>query len=173
MEVKLARKNGTLKIEIDGTMYEPLSFKSFRPTERNITDFYNAGVRLFSILSSGLNSILGVPYSLYGESWIGKDNYDFSVDDKQIDLFIKCAPEGYFALMFQLDTRKWYIEEENCPDSFTSLSQIAGNSKWRHAAAEYMKAIIRHVEEKYPDRFYGIFSSRRNNNGMVQRPGLF
>lgn len=31
MEVKLARKNGTLKIEIDGTMYEPLSFKSFRP----------------------------------------------------------------------------------------------------------------------------------------------
>ena len=102
-----------------------------------------------SILSSGLNSILGVPYSLYGESWIGKDNYDFSVVDKQIDLFIKCAPEGYFALMFQLDTRKWYIEEENCPDSFTSLSQISGNSKWRHAAAEYMKAIIRHVEEKY------------------------
>ena len=157
MEVKLARKNGTLKIEIDGTMYEPLSFKSFRPTERNITDFYNAGVRLFSILSSGLNSILGVPYSLYGESWLGIDNYDFSVVDKQIDLFIKCAPEGYFALMFQLDTRKWYIEEEDCPDSFTSLSQIAGNSKWRHAAAEYMKAIIRHVEEKYPDRFYGYF----------------
>ena len=67
-KVKLTRKNGVLKVDIDGEIIEPLSFKSFRPTERNISDFARAGVKLFSILSSGMISLLEVPYSLYGES---------------------------------------------------------------------------------------------------------
>ena len=157
MQVSLKRVGGAVKIDIDGTAYEPLSFKSFRPTARNISDFYKAGVRLFSILSSGLNSILGVPYSLYGESWIGYDSYDFTPIDRQIELFLQNAPQGYFALMLQLDTRDWYIKKENCPNSFTNLSQIAGDSKWRAQAANYLKAVLNHVEEKYGDRFYGYF----------------
>ena len=157
MEVSLKRQNGVLKVEIDGVLYEPLSFKSFRPTARNISDFYKAGVRLFSILSSGLNSILGVPYSLYGESWVGENTYDFTPIDRQIDLFLAGAPEGYFALMLQMDTRDWYVRAENCPNSFTHLSQIAGNAKWRAAAADYLKAVLNHVENTYGDRFYGYF----------------
>lgn len=157
MESKLVRQNGTVKIDIDGKLYTPLSFKSFRPSDKNISDFYDAGLRLFSILTSGLNSMLTVPYSLFGESWIGFDTYDFDVVDKQIDMFIKNAPEGYFALMFQLDTRPWYMEAEGCPDTFKCLSQMAGNEKWRREAAKYLKAIITHVEEKYGDRFYGYF----------------
>ncbi len=158
MEVKLVKQNGALKININGKIIEPLSFKSFRPTDRNISDFYKAGVKLFSILTSGLNSILGVQYSLFGESWIGENKYDFSVVDRQIDLFIKNAPEAYFALMFQVDTRSWYLEQNSgCPDSFRCLSQIAGDKKWREAAGAYLKAIITHVEEKYGDRFYGYF----------------
>lgn len=157
MEVKLKRQNGTVKIDIDGKLYTPLSFKSFRPSDKNISDFYNAGLRLFSILTSGLNSMLAVPYSLFGESWVGFDTYDFEPVDKQIDMFIKNAPEGYFALMFQLDTRPWYMEAEDCPNTFWCLSQMAGNEKWRKEAAKYLKAIITHVEEKYGDRFYGYF----------------
>ncbi|MGN1120966.1 MAG: hypothetical protein ACI4RV_01285, partial [Eubacteriales bacterium] len=157
MQVSLKRVGGAMKIDIDGTVYEPLSFKSFRPTARNISDFYKAGVRLFSILSSGLHSILGVPYSLYGESWVGYDTYDFAPIDRQIELFLQNAPQGYFALMFQLDTRGWYIKNESCPNSFTNLSQIAGDPKWRSQAAKYLKAVIRHVEKEYGDRFYGYF----------------
>ncbi len=158
MEVKLVEKNGALKIDINGEIIEPLSFKSFRPTDKNISDFYRAGVKLFSILTSGLNSILGVQYSLFGESWIGENEYDFSVVDEQIDLFIKNAPDAYFALMFQVDTRAWYLEKnEGCPDSFRCLSQVAGNKKWRESASRYLKAIIRHVEEKYGEKFYGYF----------------
>ena len=158
MEVKLVKQNGALKININNEMIEPLSFKSFRPTDKNISDFYKAGVKLFSILTSGLNSILGVQYSLFGESWIGENEYDVSVVDEQIDLFRKNAPDAYFALMFQMDTREWYLEQnEGCPDSFRCLSQIAGNKQWRESAAAYLKAIINHVEEKYGDCFYGYF----------------
>ena len=61
MKVKTTRENGLLKIDIDGKLYDPLSFKSFRPNPQNISEFYKAGVRLFSVLSSGIICALGVP----------------------------------------------------------------------------------------------------------------
>ena len=96
-KVKLTRVNGALKVDIDGEIIEPLSFKSFRPTARNVSDFSKAGVKLFSILTSGVICALGVPYSLYGESWIGENEYDFKPIDKQIELFIENAPGAYYA----------------------------------------------------------------------------
>ncbi len=147
-----------LKVDIDGTLYAPLSFKSFRPNPQNVSEFYSAGVRLFSVLSSGIISALGVPYSHFGESWIGENKYDFSAVDKQMDMFIENAPDGYFAPMFQVDTRPWYLEaHEGVPNSFTHLSQIAHDEEWRRAAADYLKAVIMHCEEKYGDRIYGYF----------------
>ena len=157
MEVKLTRVGGSLKVDIDGNIYEPLSFKSFRPSARNISDFHKAGVRLFSILSSGMISMLGVPYSLYGESWVGDGQYDFEPVDKQIKLFLDNAPEGYFALMFQLDTRPWYAQKHGVPYSFTHLSQVCTDDTWRKDASAYMKALIEHVESHYGERFYGYF----------------
>lgn len=157
-QVKLTRRNGVLKVDIDGALFEPLSFKSFRPTARNISDFSKAGVKLFSILSSGMISMLGVPYSLFGESWVGDHQYDFDVIDKQIELFIQNAPDGYFALMIQLDTRPWYLEQHpGLAYTFTHLSQTVADETWRRDAADYLKAVLEHVEAKYGDRFYGYF----------------
>ena len=60
--------------------------------------------------------------------------------------------------MFQVDTRPWYLETHpEVPDSFLCLSQIAHDETWRKAAADYLKAVIRHCEEKYGDRIYGYF----------------
>lgn len=158
MNVSIKRDQGMLKVDIDGTFYAPLSFKSFRPNPRNVSEFYRAGVRLFSVLSSGVISALGVPYSRYGESWVGEHEYDFSAIDRQMDMFLENAPEGYFAPMLQLDTRPWYLAEHpGVPNSFSHLSQIAHDGAWRTAAAEYLKAAIRHCEEKYGDRIYGYF----------------
>jgi len=156
-QVKLTRSNGVLKIDIDGKLYDPLSFKSFRPTARNISDFAKAGVKLFSILSSGMISLLKVPYSLFGESWIGDREYDFAPIDKQIELFRENAPDCYFALMLQLDTRPWYCEKYGVPYTFTNLSQTISDEKWRNDACDYMTAVINHVEEKYGDIIYGYF----------------
>lgn len=155
---KVVNHNSTLKIEINGKMFNPLSFKSFRPNPQNVSEFYNAGVRLFSVLSSGVTSALGLPYSLYGESWTGDGKYDFSAIDSQMDMFIQNAPDAYFAPMLQLDTRSWYLKERSeIPNSFTNLSQIACDEAWKKAASDYMKAAIRHIEEKYGDKVYGYF----------------
>lgn len=155
---KVIRKNGCLKIDINGRIYDPLAFKSFRPNPQNVSEFYAAGVRLFSVLTSGVTSALGVPYSLYGESWIGENTYDFSAIDRQMDMFIENAPEAYFAPMIQLDTRDWYLEShDGIPNSFTHLSQIACDEEWKAAASDYMKAAILHIEEKYGDKVYGYF----------------
>jgi len=158
MNVKLTRHLGRLKVDINGKLYEPLSFKSFRPNPNNVSEFYSAGVRLFSVLTTGLTSALGVPYSLYGESWIGDGQYDFSAIDRQMDMFLENAPDAYFAPMIQVDTRDWYLKAHpDKPNPFTHLSQIAHDEQWRLAAAEYMKAAIRHCEEKYGECIYGYF----------------
>lgn len=157
-KAKVIRHNGCLKIDIDGQLFTPLSFKSFRPNHQNVSEFYRAGIRLFSVLTSGVTSALGVPYSLYGESWVGTYTYDFSAIDRQMDMFIENAPDAYFAPMLQLDTRNWYLEAHpEVPNSFTHLSQIACDETWKRQAADYMKAAIRHIEGKYGDRVYGYF----------------
>ncbi len=158
MDVSIKNDAGMLKISIDGKLYSPLSFKSFRPNPTNVSEFYNAGIRLFSVLSSGIINALGVPYSHFGESWVGNGEYDFSAIDKQMDMFIENAPDAYFAPMFQLDTRPWYLSEHpDMPNSFTHLSQTACYDIWKRDAAEYLKAVITHCEEKYGDKIYGYF----------------
>ena len=155
---KVVNHNGTLKIEINGKSYNPLSFKSFRPNPQNISEFYNAGVRLFSVLSSGVTSALGVPYSLYGESWI---ETVVTISPQSTDRWIclsKTRRTRIFAPMLQLDTRNWYLKEHpEVPNSFTNLSQIACDEAWKKAAADYMKATIEHIEAKYGDKVYGYF----------------
>ncbi len=158
MVCKLKRVNGVLKIDVDGVAYEPLSFKSFRPTPENISDFANAGVKFMSILISGRNCAYGIPYSLYGESWFGIDKYDLGVIDSQIDMFIKSAPDCYFALMIDINTREWWHEtHENFPNSYGWLSQMLYDSEWREETSKYIQTVISHVEEKYGDKFYGYY----------------
>lgn len=158
MQVSIKRDHGFLKVDINGTLYAPLSFKSFRPNPQNVSEFYEAGVRLFSVLSSGIISALGVPYSRFGESWVGECTYDFSAIDRQMDMFIENAPDAYFAPMLQVDTRPWYLEAHpDTPNSFTHLSWAAYDEAWKAASAAYIKAAIRHCEEKYGERIYGYF----------------
>lgn len=155
---RVAEENGISVIRIDDKNYAPVSFKTFRPTERNITDFYAAGIRLFNILSTGMTSALGVPYSFYGESWLDDEKYDFSVIDRQIDFFIEHAPEGYFMLMLCLDTREWWLKKyPDSPNSFLNLAQMEADPYWREMAAKYLQAVLTHVEEKYGDKVYGYF----------------
>ncbi len=158
MDVRIQKRNGTLKVVADGHAIDPLSFKSFRPTERNISDFSRAGVRLLCIFPSDINSYLGVPYSLFGPSWVGENQIDFAPIDRQIDLFMRAAPDGLFALMIQVDTRDWWLKQHpDCANSFFCLSQAAAYEPWRRDAAAYLQAVLRHTEEHYGGRFYGYF----------------
>ena len=158
MVASLRRENGVLKVDIDGKLYEPLSFKTFRPTEKNISEFAEAGVKLMSLVVSGLKCAYNIPYSLHGETWFGKGKYDFAPIDEQIELFMRNAPEAYFTVMIHLDTRDWWHEtHENFPRTFTHLSQAIADPEWRAATADYLKSAMQHIEDKYGERIFGYF----------------
>lgn len=158
MKSKIVKIHDTFYFQVDDTPLDSLAFKSFRPTEKNVKDFYNAGVRLFHVYVSGLPSGLKAPYSLYGETWFGDHIYDFTNLDKQIDFFKKNAPDGYVFINIHLDSREWWLKEnEGNPNSFTHLSQIACNEKWKKDTADYLKALIKHTEEKYNKFVIGYF----------------
>ncbi len=158
MRTSILDKNGVKYVAVDGKIIDTLSFKSFRPTSNNVGDFYKAGIRIFHVYCSGLMSALKVPYSQFGETWFGDKNYNFENLDKQIEFFKENAPDAYVFINVHLDVRAWWLEENpGNANSFTHLSQIAGNEKWKEDTADYLKALIAHVEEKYDDFVLGYF----------------
>ena len=156
MEAHIVQRNGRGQIQVDGKIMDAVSFKSFRPKDFNVEDFYRAGVRIFNVITTGLCSAYGMPYSVWGESWLGEDQYDFGAVDRQLDFFIEHAPEAYFVLNFHLDTRPWFLEKyRDAADSYQYLSQEAADVRWRRAAGAYLQALITHVEEKYGGKVIG------------------
>lgn len=158
MKTSIETKNGVKYVAVNGEIIDTLAFKSFRPTLNNVSDFYKAGVRIFHVYCSGLSSALKVPYSLYGETWFDDKKYDFTSLDEQIEMFMKTAPEAYVFINVHLDVRQWWLDQNpGRPNSFTHLSQIAADEKWRKDTADYLKALIEHTEEKYDDVVLGYF----------------
>ncbi|MDF2922284.1 MAG: hypothetical protein K0R57_1198 [Paenibacillaceae bacterium] len=158
MEVKLVYHKGKPFFQADGEQYSPLAFRSFRPDADNIAEFYGAGIRVMSLLVSGLQCSLDVPYSTYGDPWTGKGSYCFEPIDRQIALFRKHAPEAKLIIMLHLDTRDWWLKEhQGSPHSFDSLSQIAGYEPWRQDTSAYLEAAIAYIEEHYSQLVLGYF----------------
>jgi hypothetical protein len=155
LKVETVRENGVLKIRINGQIYEPWAFRSFRPGENTVSDFYGSGVRLMNQLHIGLNSTLKTPYSTFGEYWIGPESFDFSVIDKQMEMFQRNAPDAYFNIMLQLDTREWYLNKNpECSNTFWDLAQTAGYQKWRQDTSESLQKTLAYIEQKYGDRVF-------------------
>ena len=154
MKCRIVEQDGNKVFDIDGKIFAPAAFRSFRPTPANILQFYNSGVRLFQMIVSGRKNALGVKYSLFGETWVDSEQYDFSAFDKQMEMFIRIAPDGYFCVMIQLDAREWFIEKNKCPDSFRSFGKACFYEQWKKAAAAYLKAFIEYAEEKYGDKIF-------------------
>ena len=150
MTAKVRQVGGVPKIQIDDTIYDPLAFRSFRPESRNISEFYEAGVRLMNVFATGRNCTLDVPYSKFGAIWLGPGKYDFGNLDRQMELFLENAPDAYFNVMLQLDTRDWYLKANpECSDTYSNLVEMAGYPKWREDTAVYLRDTLQHVEEKY------------------------
>ncbi len=158
MVTKIEKINGKNTIVVDTKPISCLSFKSFRPSKNNISDFYKAGVKVNNMIVSSIVSALAVPYSLHGETWFGEGIYDFAAFDKQMELFRENAPDTYMMVHLHVDSRKWWHEQNpGRPESFYKLSQIAPDEKWRRDTADYIKAFIKYAESKYNDIIIGYF----------------
>ncbi|MDD6799956.1 MAG: hypothetical protein PUE85_06040 [Firmicutes bacterium] len=155
MTSKIILHNGNRVFEIDKKKYYPCAFRSFRPTPANVSLFYRNGIRLFQMQCSGINSTLGIPYSNYGGAWVGDHRFDFSALDRQMEMFQKFAPDGYFMLMVLLDMPDWWIKQHSCDcDSFLHIGESGFVKEWVEEATEYLKAFLEYAESRYGNRVF-------------------
>ena len=158
METKIVKIDGVNHLCLDGKVIDSLAFKSFRPTLNNVGDFYKAGVKIFHCFVSGLRSGLKMPYSAFGEVWFGPGDYRFENFDRQMEMFLQAAPDAYIFINLHLDTRQWWLDQNpGNANSFTHLSQVAANEKWRKDTDDFIKAFIDYAESKYPDTIIGYW----------------
>ncbi len=152
MYAKVVKQNDNYMFDINGKLFVPAAFRSFRPSPANVSLFYRNGIRLFQMQVCGINNTLQLPYSNYGGVWVGDHEYDFTPFDRQISMFRKFAPDGYFMIMLPLDMPDWWLKENNCEyDSYYHLGEAYYNQKWRQDASDYLQAFVRYAEEKYGD----------------------
>ena len=168
---RIVKKDGNSFFEIDGKFFVPAAFRSFRPTPANVSLFHRNGLKLFQMQCSGVDNSLSVPYSAYGGVWVGDHEYDFTVLDRQMAMFMKFAPDGYFMLFAVLDMPTWW-REKYCPDaySFYQLGNAYFEKKWVEDASDYLRAFVSYAEEKYGDRIYGYtFAAGGSNEWFLGR----
>ncbi|MBQ4515749.1 MAG: hypothetical protein II978_03055 [Clostridia bacterium] len=152
---KIVKHNENYMIEIDGKLFVPAAFRSFRPSPANVSLFHRNGIRLFQMQICGINNTLNMPYSQYGGVWVGDHEYDFSAFDRQMKMFQKYAPEGYFMVMIVLDMPDWWMKENNCKyGSYYHLGEAYYEKKWIADATDYLKAVLNYAEETYGDRIF-------------------
>ncbi len=170
MQAKIVNVNGYRKFEINGEIFGTTMFRSFCPSQKSISDAYNAGIKLMNIFPSGMISSINSPYSEFGEFWLGEGVYDFNVLRRQIDLFIENAPDTYLSILLQFDTRDWYLKDHpKATYSFTSITDMAGDLQWREAGKRMLKDVLDFLDREYNDRFYAIYIASGGTCEWLQR----
>ncbi len=155
LRAKIVSVGGVRKIEINGEVFDPLAYRSYRPTTELIRGFSSTGLRLANVTHTGMLCTLDVPYSLFGEVWTGPEQFDWKAFDAQMKMFEANAPGAYYNIAVQLDTRDWYLAAHpECSNSFWNLVETAGHEPWRADTAASLQAFLRQIEARYGDRIF-------------------
>lgn len=152
---KVVRVGGVLKIAINGEVFDPLAYRSYRPTAGLVRGFHDTGLKLADVTHTGMLCTLDVPYSLFGEVWTGPRQFNWENFDAQMALFEANAPGAYYNIALQLDTRDWALRAHpdwsNC---YWNLVEMAGHEPWRTETAESLQEFLRQIEARYGDRVF-------------------
>jgi len=155
LRARVVAVGGVLKIEINGEIFDPLAYRSYRPTPEMIRGFASTGLRLANVTHTGMLCTLDVPYSLFGEVWTGPEQFDWKAFDAQMEMFEANAPGVYYNIALQLDTRDWYLAKHpECSNSYWNLVETAGHEPWRADTATSLQAFLRQIEARYGDRVF-------------------
>lgn len=134
------------------------AYRSFWPEFEAMAQFKEAGVNTVCIFAANTHNSLGQPYSKYPPVWRWFGKYDFASLDRQYDDVIERNPDADFICMIDLNTPIWLGRQlalaghsAEC-ESFTMLSCACANPAWRKPTAEYLEAVVRHMEERYGSR---------------------
>lgn len=153
MIAKTVKKNGLVKIDIDGEIFEPVAFMTYRPDARTFADFQRAGVRFASFGAyapdHGINEYAGLFPMTPNHFWIGEDTYDFSEIDRNLEMICPTGKEMFVFPRVYLNTPSWwerkYPEELCCDDAGMALHESFASEQWREDAARALRALMDHI----------------------------
>ena len=134
------------------------SYRSFWPEFGAMAQFRDAGVDTVCIFAANTDNSLGKPYGKYPPVWRWFGKYDFGSLDKQYDDVLAVNSNATFICMVDLNTPVWLQRQLSLQghsaecESFTMLSCACANPAWRKATAEYLGAVVQHMEMRYGDR---------------------
>lgn len=134
------------------------AYRSFWPEFEAMRQFKDAGVDTVCIFAANTDNSLGKPYCKYPPVWRWFGKYDFASLDKQYDDVLAVNPNARFIAMIDLNTPIWLQRQLSLAghsaecESFTMLSCACANPAWRKATAEYLEAVVKHIEARYGDR---------------------
>ncbi|MBP3370718.1 MAG: hypothetical protein J6L85_08200 [Clostridia bacterium] len=160
MKARLVDIKGHRQVEINGKVIPFTAYRSWRPNEDNLAAFNDRGFPIMTLLPSGIKNRFGIPYSAFGEYWIGEGKYDFDILKRQIDQFVNAAPDVYLAINLMLDTRDWFLRDHpECLNSFIYFSSVCFYEPWIKCAERMLSDTIDFLEREYPEKVFCIFLS--------------
>lgn len=153
MIAKTVKKDGFVKIDIDGEILEPVAFMTYRPDARIFADFQRAGIRFASFGAyapdHGINEFAGLFPMTPNHFWIGEDQYDFSEIDRSMEMICPTGKEMYVFPRVYLNTPSWWEaahpEELCCDDAGMALHESFASDLWREDAARALRALMDHI----------------------------
>ena len=134
------------------------AYRSFKPSFAEMKTFAEYGVNTVAIFPANTYNAKGDPYCDYPPNWLYYDKYDFSVVDRQIEDVLAVNKNADFIFIVDLNSPLWlyhHLATWNYSiesDSYTMLSNTLANKRWKTATKNYLKALLEHVEKKYPKK---------------------
>ena len=160
MKARIVDVKGHRLVEINGKKMPFTAYRSWRPKEENLDAFNKRGFPIMTLLPSGIKNRFGIPYSAFGEYWIGEGKYDFDILRRQVDQFVNSAPDTYLAINLMLDTRDWFLRDHpECLNSFIYFSSVCFYEPWIKCAERMLMDTIDFLEKEYPEKVFCIFLS--------------
>ena len=131
------------------------AYRSFNPELETVGVFADFGVDWVCIFPSNTLNSLGIPYSVYGPTWLGLDEYDFDPLDREIEELRAANPRVQIICMIDLNTPPWFERRfggnGQGDDSFYRLGRVVSLPEWRDATRDYLRAYLHHTEAEHAD----------------------
>ena len=127
------------------------AYRSFNPELETVKVFADFGVDWVCTYPSNVLNSLGIPYSVYGPTWLGLDEYDFGALDREFTDLVNTNPNVQIICMVDLNTPPWYERRLFADDTFYRLGKLASDPQWREATSNYLRAYLQHTESHYAD----------------------
>lgn len=127
------------------------AYRSFWPELEMTSKFKSMDVNTRCFFASNTINSMGQEYCKYPLIWLGRQKYDFTAYDKQVDDLLSANPEAKFLCMIDLNTPYW-LTRKFAYDSFAEISLAASDKTWIAITTEWMLDFLEYSEKKYGNR---------------------